>query len=157
MGGLLFLMPLILWMIDGQIRISISNYAYMENNEWYIALMTMAGAVFIMDGSIWNRRWYNIILGCSLIGIATTPHLDGPITTALHYIFAAIFFAGSVTSMIVFSSKEQRSLKIFLAMAVAVAMSLNAIIPNNGLFWAEWIGMIPICFHFMGEVYGKLD
>ena len=157
MGGLLFLMPLLLWIIDGQVRTSISNYAYMEDNEWFFALMSIAGAVFIMDGSIWNKRWYNIVLGCALIGIAVTPHKDSMLISVIHYIFAAIFFLGGVASMIVYSSEKQRPFKIMLAIFVAVAMSLNFLIPNNGLFWAEWIGMIPITFHFLGEVYGKLD
>jgi hypothetical protein len=129
----------------------------MVDNEWFFSLMSIAGAVFIMDGSIWNKRWYNIVLGCSLIGIAVTPHLDSPLITALHYSFAALFFLGSVATMIIYSSKNQRPLKIMLAIAVAVAMSLNFLIPETGLFWAEWAGMIPITFHFLGESYGKLD
>lgn len=157
MGGVLFLMPLILWMIDGQIRPSISNYAYMVDNEWFFSLMSIAGAVFIMDGSIWNKRWYNIVLGCALIGIAVTPHEDSMLISVLHYIFAAIFFLGSVIAMITYSSKNQRPLKIVLALAVATAMSLNFLIPVTGLFWAEWIGMIPITYHFLGEAYEKFD
>lgn len=157
MGGLLFLMPLILILIDGQVRESISNYAYMVDNEWFFALMSIAGAVFIMDGSIWNKRWYNIVLGCALIGIAVTPHEDSTLISILHYIFAAIFFLGSVFTMIFYSSKNQRPLKIMLAVVIAVGMSLHFLIPSTGLFWAEWIGMVPITFHFLGEAYGKLD
>ena len=154
MGILLFLMPLVLILIDGGVRSSISNYAYMTHPEYFYSLLSIAGAVFIMDGSIWNKRWYNIILGCSLIGIALTPHLALP---NLHYFFSGIFFAGSVFTMIYYSSPLQRGIKIFFGGFVALVMLLNLIIPTFSLFWAEWLGIIPITIHFLGEAFNKLD
>ena len=88
LSTLLLFIPLILILATGEIRPSISNYAYSNLNYLFATLLTLAGTMFIFNGSAYNSRWYNIVLGCSLIGVVLTPHLHLPI---LHYVFASIF------------------------------------------------------------------
>lgn len=154
LSTLLLFIPLILILATGEIRPSISNYAYSNLNYLFATLLTIAGTMFIFNGTAYNTRWYNIALGLSLIGIALTPHYDFPI---LHYTFAAIFFLGSMAVMVLFSSKEQLRLKIYFSAIVFLALLGHFIFKTYSLFWAEWIGMLPITIHYLGESTGKLD
>lgn len=151
---LLIFTPAILIFFDGSIRISISNYAYSDKNEWFVFLITLAASMFIYNGTTWKTKWYNIFLGMSLAGVALTPHLQFEI---LHLIFAIIFFAGSVFVMIYFSSKKQRLAKIICGVFILFGIAGYYVFDWYSLFWAEWIGMLPICIHFIGESTGELD
>lgn len=146
--------PLVLIITTGEVRSSISNYAYSSMNHLFATLLTIAGTMFIFNGTAYNSRWYNIALGLSLIGVALTPHYDFPI---IHYLFAAIFFLGSIFVMIGYTSKEQLKLKIQFASIIILALLLHFAFNWYSLFWAEWIGMLPICVHYLGESTGKLD
>lgn len=150
---LLLFMPLILIIVSGEVRPSISDYVYSDSIAVFIMLLTIASTLFVNNG-ITQRKWYNIILGASLLGVALTPHLHYPF---LHYLFAIIFFAGSVFVMIFYSSKKQRIYKIIAGAIVVLAM-LGALLFNwYSLLIAEWIGLVPICIHFIGEALEKID
>ena len=142
LSSFLVFIPLILRLIDGRFRDSISNYAYMELNYFFVALLTVAGMMFIHNGSIWNRQFYNIILGASLIGVALTPHLDVPI---FHYIFASIFFVGSMAVMVISGGLA----RILFAILIAVGLAGHFVFGLYSLLFAEWIGMLPITVHFI--------
>lgn len=154
LATLLLFIPLILIIATGELRSSISNYAYSEMNYLFATLLTIAGTMFIFNGTAYNSRWYNIILGCSLIGVGLTPHLDYSI---IHYTFASLFFLGSVAVMIGFSSAKQRPLKAYLGSMIILGMIGHFAFNLYSLLWAEWIGILPICIHYMGESTGKLD
>lgn len=146
--------PLVLIITTGEVRSSISNYAYSSMNHLFATLLTIAGAMFVFNGTAYNSRWYNIALGLSLIGVALTPHYDFPI---IHYLFASIFFLGSVIVMIIFSSKEQQPLKVYFGSLIVIGLLGHFAFNWYSLFWAEWIGILPICVHYLGESTGKLD
>ena len=148
------LIPLILIILTGEVRSSISNYAYSSSNNSFVMMLTLAGALFVYDGYVERKRYYNMILGISLIGVALTPHLD---YYYLHYSFAGIFFLGSVATMIIYSSKKQRPFKILAGAFILISMILFFVFNIYSLFWAEWIGMIPISLHYVGEALGKID
>lgn len=154
LSTLLFFIPLILATCTGEIRESISNYAYSDFNFLFASLLSIAGTMFIFNGTAYNSRWYNIALGCSLIGVVMTPHLDAPI---LHYLFASIFFLGSIFCMIFFSSASQRGLKLFAGTIIILGLLGHFALNLYSLFWAEWIGILPICIHYTGETLGKID
>lgn len=154
LSALLFFTPGILILLDGDVRPSISNYAYSGKREWYVFLITLAASMFIYNGTAWRKKWYNIILGCTLAGVVLTPHLDLPIT---HKIFTILFFAGSVFVMIFFSSKKQRIYKITAGIIITSGITGHYIFEWYSVFWAEWIGILPICVHFIGESLGKVD
>ena len=154
LSTLLLFIPLILILATREIRPSISNYAYSSMNHLFATLLTIAGTMFIFNGTAYNSRWYNIVLGLSLIGVALTPHYDFPI---LHYAFASLFFLGSIVVMIVFSSKEQKPLKVYFGSLIIIGLLGHFWCNFYSLFWAEWIGMLPITIHYLGESTGKLD
>ena len=154
LSTLLLFIPLILILATGEIRPSISNYAYSNLNYLFATLLTLAGTMFIFNGTAYNTRWYNIVLGCSLIGVVLTPHLHLPI---LHYLFASIFFVGSVFCMVFFSSAQQRFIKLVAGAIITIGLIGHFAFNFYSLFWAEWIGMLPITIHYLGESTGKLD
>lgn len=154
LSSLLIITPGILIWLDGAIRSSISNYAYSSKSEWFVFLITLAVSMFIYNGTAWKTKWYNIVLGITLAGIVLTPHLE---YKTIHLVFAIIFFAGSVFVMIYFSSKKQRLFKIIAGVFLSLGIAGFYVFEWYSLFWAEWIGMLPICIHFIGESLGKID
>ncbi|MCT4698095.1 DUF7103 family protein [Tenacibaculum haliotis] len=150
---LLLFMPLILILVSGEVRSSISNYVYSDSIAVFIMLLTIASTLFINNG-ITDSKWYNVILGLSLTGVALTPHLD---YSFLHYTFAIIFFLGSVFVMIFYSSEKQRIYKIIAGAIVVLAMLGTFLFNWYSLLIAEWIGLVPICIHFIGEALHKID
>jgi hypothetical protein len=151
---MLLFMPIILILFDGGIvRDSISDYVYMKHNQIYFFLLFVASTMFANNGALWVKR-YNILLGISLAIIALTPHKEFQF---LHFSFAALFFLGSVFVMIVFSSKKQRIYKIYAGILILLGMLGHYIFDLYSLFYAEWIGIVPICIHFIGESSNKVD
>ena len=152
LSGLLMLTPLILITLTGETRESISNYAYSDLSQVFVFLLVLAGTMFLFNGSA-TRKWYNIVLGISLIGVSLTPHLDYAI---FHYAFAVIFFIGSSFVMIFYSSTKQRWYKI-IASAIVIFGLLGAYLGYYSLLYAGWIGMLPITIHFIAESVNKID
>lgn len=150
---LLLFMPLILIGVSGEVRTSISDYVYSDSIAIFIMLLTIASTLFVNNG-VTTKKWYNIILGLSLTGVALTPHLHYPFW---HYLFAIIFFAGSVFVMIFYSSKKQRIYKVIAGIIVVLAMLGTFLFNWYSLLIAEWIGLLPICVHFIGETLNKID
>lgn len=154
----LIFLPVFLYAIDGQIRTSISNYAYSQYSFVFVAFLTFAGSMLVVDGCkddlITRNKWYSIILGLSLIGVAVTPHKDYSI---IHYTFAAIFFIGSLFAMVLFSSPKQRLLKMIFGLVIIISMLGHFLLNWYSLLVAEWIGMLPIIINFTGENNNKLD
>lgn len=151
---LLVFMPLILIAFTNEVRSSISNYAYSSAEHVFAMLLSIAASMFIVNGTAHRKKWYNIVLGATLIGVIMTPHLDHSL---LHYTFAGLFFVGSVFVMIYFSSAKQRLIKTIAGSIIVVALSGHFIFNLYSLFFAEWIGLMPIAIHFIGESINKLD
>jgi len=153
-GMLFFFIPLILIIVNQEVRQSISNYAYSQYNYWFYCLISLSGFLFVVNGWLDASRRYNIILGVSLIGVALTPHKNFPIT---HYLCAATFFLGSVYVMITFSSAKQRFYKIIAGIVIVTALCFSLVTKSISLFIAEWIGMLPISIHYVLEAQNKID
>lgn len=155
--GFIFL-PLVLILIDGQLRTSISNYAYSKYSYIFVSFLTFAGSMLIIDGckddKITKNKWYSIIIGLSLIGVSLTPHLDYP---KIHYTFASIFFIGSTMSMVIFSSKKQRKFKLYLVGVILIPLILHFTHGWYNLLIGEWVAFLPIIINYLGENNGKLD
>ena len=151
----LVLMPLFLIILTGEVRTSISDYAYSSHANYFVVLLSLASMLFIYNGWVKCRHWYNIILGLSLLGVAVTPHKEFEVT---HYLCASIFFIGSVLTMVIFSSAKQRLFKM-IAGALIIWVLAMALLPVKlfSLLTAEWIGLIPISIHFIGETLNKID
>lgn len=150
---LFLLIPLILVIVNGGTLGSISAYV----NYTPIAftyLLTLAGALFIYDGVQEDSRKYNIYIGLALFGVVFFNHLEYPV---VHYAFAIVFFIGSLFNMVFFSSNKERIYKIITSIGVIFGMLGCFLFNWYSIFWAEWIGMLPISVHFMLESLNKID
>jgi hypothetical membrane protein len=143
---LLLFMPLLLRLIDGTWRDSISDYAYSNYSYCYVFLLTLAGTTFVYNGVGYNRHWYNIILGISLYGIALSPHKD---YYFIHFASATIFFAGSILAISLSSSILFKTFKYIVSAIIATALILHLQFNLFSLLTAEFIGIIPIATHFI--------
>jgi len=151
---LLITMPLILLGFNGwEMKQSISAFVYMENNQVFYFLFFIAASMFGYNGALWLKN-YQILLGAALAGIALTPHLEYELA---HNIFAVGFFLGSIYIMIKHSSKEQRPFKIIAGAFIVFGMLGHFAVGWYSLFWAEWIGMLPIAIHYVGESLNIID
>jgi len=154
-SGILFFFPLILlWSNNWIMRKSISNYAYADNNAVFYTLLALSCLPFVVDGVVHARKYYNIILGLSLVGIALTPHLDYPYW---HYFFTGLFFIYGAFVIIYYSSHEQRKFKWLLGLVMALSLISAFFFHFMKVFIAEWIGITIYAFHFIGEALNKID
>lgn len=146
--------PLLLFIATGEIRQSISNYEYSSQSGLFHLLLSLAGAMFFYNGYVDRSKFYNMVIGASLWGVVLTPHLEYEI---LHYSFAGLFFIGSIFAMIFWSSGKERFWKILTGVAILYAMAGCFYYNWYSIFWAEWLGMLPISIHYVLESLGKID
>lgn len=152
MASFLLFIPLILILVSGEVRPSISDYAYSEIENVFSGLLWCSAVMFLYNGVL-TKKWYNIVLSGALIGVSVTPHLDFPFW---HYTFAVLFFIGSVFVMVYFSSAKQRWFKIIAGVIVLLGL-LGSYLNFYSLFYAEWIGLLPITLHYVAESLNKID
>ena len=146
--------PLILRLIDGEFRESISAYAYMQDNQVYVFLLSLAAMLFVVNGTIYARKWYNTVLGISLAGVALFPSMD---FVYLHYAFAVVFFLGSAFVIVWYTSRKQLWIKIGIAAGIVFSLVFHFIFHLITLLVAEWIAFAIIAVHYILESYKKLD
>lgn len=145
--------PLMLMCAHNEILPSISHYAHAKP-MLFAVLLTMAACLFLYDGYVEPKRRYNLIPAIGLFGLTLFPNITWDNT---HYTFTVMFFIGSLFNMVYFSSREERWWKILTALLVLFGMAGCFIFDWYSIFWAEWIGMIPISIHFVLEAQGKID
>ena len=143
---LLLFMPLILRLIDGTWRSSISDYAYSNYSYVYVFLLTLAGTTFIYNGVGYKRHWYNIILGTALFGIALTPYKE---YSNIHYASASVFFLGSIVAISLSSSVLFKTFKYIVSAIIATALLLHLAFNLFSLLTSEYMGIVPIATHFI--------
>lgn len=147
------LIPLILWITLGERLQSIS--AYVNHTPITFAFsLTLAGALFIYGGIVQKMKGYNVYIGAALFGVILLNHLHYPVA---HYSAAGIFFIGSLFNMVFFSSNKERLVKSLVAFGVLFGMAGTFIFHWYSIFWAEWIGMVPISIHYALESLNKID
>jgi hypothetical protein len=147
------LIPVVLMIVNGGILDSISAYAYYTPMvfSW---LLTLICAIFFYDGFVEPKRWYNMVSGIMLSGVILFPHLDFPV---VHYALAALFFLWTSACIPIFSSKKQRWFKMLILLLIAFGMVGCFAFNWYSIFWAEWIGLLPISIHYILEVLEKVD
>lgn len=153
-------MPLFLWLADGismhPFRPSISNYVYMDHSYIFGMLLCIAAMLFIFNGAVYYKnepqmriskhgRWYNIVLGFSLLGVICFPHIE---YTVIHAIFAGIFFIGNAIVTGIFYKDKDKIKSIVMAILTLASLPL-ALTHVITLFVAEWISLAVIAIHFM--------
>jgi hypothetical protein len=158
--------PIILRLADKDqngFRDSISNYVYMQHSYVFGMLLCIAAMLFIFNGAVYFKnarqfglnpqgKWYNVVLGLSLLLVIVFPHLEYPIP---HYFFALLFFVGNAIVTGIYHKKNNRGISIILAILTlaSFALTLGHII---SLFWAEWISLTVIGIHFILQTRGIL-
>lgn len=145
---LLNFVPMILFLSDGSWRSSISDYAYSRFAYVFCLLLTLAGSLFLFNGFFFKRHWYNTILGAALFGIVLTPHND---FSTLHYVFASIFFVGSILAIQLSSNTNFRVTKTVFSIIISLALLAHFVLGWYSLLVAEWIAILPISVHFISK------
>jgi hypothetical protein len=138
----------------GQIRESISAYYNMEQNQFFYFSLTVASMLFLVNGIVKHRKFYNTVLGIMLAGVILFNHHDFKI---LHFAFAIAFFAGNALVILIFSSKKELWFKGVFVAIIAASMVGYFIFDWPTLFWAEWISFGIIAFHYILESWGLAD
>ncbi len=171
----LVFIPLILFLSDDECwRPSISNYVYMGNSYVFGLLLTIAAMLFVFNGALYfgsseykglkekgKNKWYNIILGVSLLLVILLPHEEYKYP---HYIAAGIFFLGSSLAIALDCRKKDRKWNLFfaiLSIASLVFYFVNWLF-NLGIHWytllvAEWISLAVISIHYYLDSREKMS
>lgn len=165
-AGICILIPLFLYLADNhRLRGSISAYVDMDNSYIYGFLLGIAAMLFIFNGALYfkttpkpsmnykkNRgKWYNVILGVALMGVALFPY-NGKLSY-LHYFFTIVFFLGS--TIVIFLFQNPKHLFISRILAIISLFGLGLCVMSNesiiNLFWAEWVSLIVIGLYYILE------
>ena len=152
----LLFFPFLLIAVDGwpkEGKDSISAYYVMndQKNLWaFYFPLSIAAFMFIVNGVIKHKSWYNIYLGVMLSGVILFNHIDFQI---IHYIFAIPFFIGNFIVVFVVKTGffEKPIAELFFDGALIVIAILSAILfvfDVINLFYLEWISFAMIAIHF---------
>lgn len=147
--------PIILILFDNNnVRGSISAYADMEENQVYVFLLTVAAMMFLVNGTIKHKKWYNIVLGISLMGVVLFHYEE---FENAHKIFAAIFFLGSAIVINYYTSKKNKLIAFFFSLTIVFSLFAHFKLDWISLLVAEWIALAIIGIHYILESYNILD
>lgn len=142
-------------------RESISDYVYMSDSYIYGMLLCMAAMLFIFNGAVYFRnedafglqragKWYNVILGVSLLVVILFPHRQYVI---IHYFFGAVFFLGNAVVIGLFHNARDRVVSIVLAVVTVAAIALHYA-GVWSLLAGEWVSLGVIAAHFIMQARG---
>jgi hypothetical protein len=146
------LIPILLIIFDGlNIRGSISAYYDMKFNQMYYYLLTIAAMMFIVNGVIKQKKFYNTVLGLMLSGVILFNHED-TVAKWFHWLFAIAFFAGNAIVMLYYSSKIMLWVKVCLVFVMAVSLLAWWPLKLITVFWAEWISLLMITIHYLQDI-----
>jgi hypothetical membrane protein len=168
LAAVCIVMPLFLRLADTDavgFRTSISNYVYMPRSYIFGMQLTIPAMLFIFNGAVYFKnqdrlalapagKWYNIILGASLLGVVLLPHKEHHYS---HYVFAAIFFIGNAIVIGVFHKPRYRIPSLIMSALTILTISLHFLIHTVSLFAAEWLSLAVIGIHFILEARGTIS
>jgi hypothetical protein len=141
------LVPLFLIGFDSwHVRGSISAYWDMTQHQIFYYGLTVAAMLFVVRGARSGRHWYSAGLGLALSGVIL---FNEEFWQPWHGIFAALFFAGGIVAIEIYSQGEWAS-KVrvpLLVLSVAVILAWKPL-GLISLFWAEWLAMFALAAHF---------
>jgi len=138
---------------NGTVRDSISAYYDMGKSVLFYVPLTVAFMLFVVNGVIKKQKAYNTILGVFLAGLVLFNHEYFPY---LHFTFAALFFLGNAVVMVIFTSKTELWFKAILVAIIASALGAWGL-GLISLFWAEWVSLGIIGWHYILESWGVID
>jgi len=175
--------PLILFLVDGEVKSSISAYVDMDDSYIFGLLFGIAGMTFLLNGALYFKvendekrmpqiksqsslsnsiydkkrigKWYNVVFGISLIGIAVFHYSRTTFSEYMHIGFALIFFVGSAIVIFFIHDPEDKWKSRILAIISVVCLAISYFTDGTfmSLFWAETIALIIIAIHYILESY----
>ena len=156
LASTLLLFPFLLIAVNGWPTVdkdSISAYYAMSDpkNLWaFYFPLTVAAFMFIVNGVIKPKYWYNIYLGVMLSGVILFNHVDFKI---IHPIFAILFFVGNFIVVLVVKTGffKKPIAELFFDMSlIAIAILFVILFGFHviNLFYLEWISFAMIAIHF---------
>jgi hypothetical protein len=141
-------------------RTSLSDYVYSSNSYYFGMLYSMAAMLFVFNGAVFfksqkqlnaskNGKWYNVLLGVSLLCVIINPPHESPFW---HNLFKILFFVGNIVVIGFFHHKKYRILSIILALITIGALIMALVGPRLiSLLVAEWISLAAIGTHLILE------
>ncbi|MDT0558651.1 hypothetical protein RM697_08335 [Ichthyenterobacterium sp. W332] len=176
------LIPCILiWVdCDQEIRGSISKYVNMCDSHIFGLMFGIAGTAFILNGALYFKaeddeklnpsiksnytidetlynkkkigKWYNLVFGIALIGVAVFHYNRTDLSMYLHYASAIIFFAGSAVVMFFIHDPQDRFYSRTLAVGSLVCLAIGLFSDEYlSLFWAESIALWLVAIYYLVE------
>lgn len=145
--------PAIMWAIDGGgPRPSISAYHDIGWPPAFYGPLYIAATLLIVNGTIWRGHRYNTVLGLAL---ATLTSFDHDAHSAAHFAATAVFFAGAMTTVLVFSEGPSRRIKAVAAVVMAGAVA-GVAVGAVSVYAGEWAAMIAIAAHYIADIDPKV-
>lgn len=145
-----------IWLIlgdNGSVRGSISAYYNMEKSVLFYVPLSVAFMLFLVNGVIKEKHWYNTALGVALAGLVLFNHIDYEV---IHFLCAFVFFLGNAAVIVIFTPKDERWFKISLVAIIVAALAVWGL-KIISLFWAEWISLAIIGLHYILESWGVIE
>jgi len=147
--------PLILIVADGgTVGPHISGYYAMAKPQYFYVPLTVAAMLFVVNGVVKEKHWYNVALGVSLGGVIMFNCVDH---TLIHNICAGAFFIGNAVVFVLFTPKKEAWFKVLLALGVLVGLAGYFLFHWYSLFVAEWLSLGIIALHFGLEAKGVIE
>lgn len=138
---------------NGTVLDSISAYYDIKKNVLFYVPLSVAFMLFIVNGVIKDKTFYNTALGIALAGLVLFNKDD---FNFIHNLCSGAFFLGNAAVIVIFTPKKELWFKIVLVAIIAAALTawgLKAI----SLFWAEWISLAIIGLHYILESWGIVE
>lgn len=145
------------WMVlfdeeQDSIRGSVSSYYDMTPPQAYYFPLTVAAMLFMFNGIVKTRRFYNVVLGVCLSGVVLF-NMDGA-TAVPHYVFAIGFFGLNAVVILWFSNDVSVTLRNLLIVVLLAALLAWIFIDAFTTFWAETVSLVAIAAHFVLDSIG---
>jgi hypothetical protein len=138
--------PLLMLLFDAfSFRDSISAYYSMDQNQIFYVPLTAAAMLFLVNGFVKEKHWYNAWLGVLLAGVILFNHQDW---TWPHAVFAFAFFLGNAAVIAFYSRNVPVGIRRIFIVGVLLVLAGWAF-RLYSLFWAEWISLLFIAGHYM--------
>ena len=138
---------------DQAVRDSISAYYDMTKSALFYVPLSVAFMLFVVNGVIKQQKAYNTALGIALAGLVIFDHDH---FKYIHFACAGAFFIGNAAVMVIYTSKNELWFKVVLVTIIIASLAAWGL-GFISLFWAEWISLGIIGWHYILESWGVID
>jgi hypothetical protein len=153
LAGVCALIPLVMiGFNDWDIRNSISAFYSMLPAWAFYVPLTVAAMLFVVNGVVREKHFYNTILGIALFAIILFDH-QGSISKIVHYVAVGIFFAGN--ALVILRARADWWIKAAILGGAGLLFLVAFLVDGYKLFWLEWASLGVIATHFILETLGR--